>query len=130
MLVSDLMTKKLRTLGPGDGVEEALALIQELFIRHVPIVDEDGQLVGLVTQRDLLGWEHKKLPNAPLREIMRSSLETASPSQTLRSAAETMIVNKYGCLPVVEDGKLVGIITETDFLKLAIFPLGNAAKPK
>ncbi len=130
MLVSDLMTRKLRTLGPDDGVEDALKLIEELFIRHVPIVDAENRLVGLVTQRDLLAWEHKNAPNGPLKGIMRANLVTASPDQTLRSAAELMIVNKYGCLPVVEQGKLVGIITETDFLKLAIFPLGNAARPK
>jgi len=130
MLVSDLMTRKLRTLGPEDGIEEAMKLIEELFIRHVPIVDAQYRLVGLVTQRDLLAWEHAKAPSGPLRDIMRPNPATASPGQTLRSAAETMIVNKYGCLPVVEDDKLVGIVTETDFLKLAIFPLGSAAKPK
>lgn len=130
MLVSDLMTSKLRTLGANATVEDALNLLEELFIRHVPIVDEEGRLLGLVTQRDLLAWEHKKMPDVPIREVMRTGLVTASPSQTLRSAAETMIFNKYGCLPVVDDGLLVGIITETDFLKLAIFPVGRRSECK
>ena len=130
MLVSDLMTRKLRTLGANASVEDALNLLEELFVRHVPIVDEEGRLLGLVTQRDLLSWRHRKMPDAPIREIMCTDLVTASPSQTLRSAAETMIFNKYGCLPVVDDGKLVGIITETDFLKLAIFPMGRRPERK
>lgn len=130
MLVSDLMTRKLRTLDKNATVEDALNLLEELFIRHVPIVDDDGRLLGLVTQRDLLAWEHKKMPDVAVREIMRTDLVTASPSQTLRSAAETMIFNKYGCLPVVDDGELVGIITETDFLKLAIFPVGRRPECK
>ena len=123
MKVSDLMTGTIRTLNENDGAEDAYRLMEEMFIRHIPIVDAEGALVGLVTQRDLLAWEHRKRDDAPLREIMRTAVETVAPDQTLRSVAETMIFNKYGCMPVVEDGRLAGIITETDFLKLAIFPL-------
>jgi CBS domain-containing membrane protein len=100
-----------------------MAAMQELFIRHVPVVDEAGGLVGIVTQRDLLSLEHKKDPVTQLRDVMRTDVATATPDTPLRTAAETMIYNKYGCLPVVDHGELVGIITETDFLKLAIFPL-------
>ena len=106
MLVADLMTSQLRCLKETDSLTDAVAAMQELFIRHVPVLDADGRLSGIVTQRDLLALEHKKDGGTPLR-----------------TAAETMIFHKYGCLPVVADGELVGIITETDFLKLAIFPL-------
>ncbi len=123
MRVSDLMTSQLRCLRETDSLADAVAAMQELFVRHIPVVDENGRLSGLVTQRDLLALEHKKDPVTPLRDIMRSGVATVAPDTPLRNAAETMIYNKYGCLPVVQDGELVGIITETDFLKLAIFPI-------
>ena len=123
MFVADLMTSQLRCLKETDCLTDALAAMQELFIRHIPVVDDDGRLSGLVTQRDLLTLEHKKDAGTALREIMRTDVATVTPDTPLRTAAETMIFNKYGCLPVVSDGELVGIITETDFLKLAIFPL-------
>ncbi|MGD9607935.1 MAG: CBS domain-containing protein [Desulfovibrionaceae bacterium] len=123
MLVADLMTSQLRCLKETDSLADAMAAMQELFVRHIPVVDAANRLAGLVTQRDLLALEHKKDPSTPLREIMRSDVATVRPTTALRTAAETMIYNKYGCLPVVENGRLVGIITETDFLKLAIFPI-------
>ena len=123
MRVADLMTSQLRCLRETDDLSTAMAAMQELFIRHIPVVDDDGRLSGLVSQRDLLSLEHRKDLGTPLREIMRTDLVTVTSDTALRAAAETMIYNKYGCLPVVENGRLVGIITETDFLKLAIFPI-------
>lgn len=123
MYVADLMTSQLRSLKETDSLADAVAAMQALFIRHIPVVDETGRLSGLVTQRDLLALEHKKDASTPLREIMHTDVTTVAPDTLLRTAAETMIFNKYGCLPVVHGGELVGIITETDFLKLAIFPI-------
>jgi CBS domain-containing membrane protein len=123
MFVADLMTRQLRCLRETDDLATAMAAMQELFIRHIPVVDDEGRLSGLVSQRDLLSLEHRKDTGTLLREIMRTDLVTVSPDTPLRTAAETMIYNKYGCLPVVHEDKLVGIITETDFLKLAIFPI-------
>ena len=123
MRVADLMTSQLRCLRESDSLSDAMAAMQELFVRHIPITDASGQLVGLVTQRDVLGLENRKDPVTALKEIMHTDLVTVTPDTPLRAAAETMIYNKFGCLPVVENGELVGIITETDFLKLAIFPI-------
>ncbi len=122
-LVADLMTTQIRCLKETDSLAAAVEAMQELFIRHIPVVDDEGRLAGLITQRDLLSLEHKKDMSTPLRDVMRTSVATVSPDTPLRTAAETMIYNKYGCLPVEEHGRLVGIITETDFLKLAIFPI-------
>jgi CBS domain-containing membrane protein len=123
MLVADLMTSQLRCLKETDSLADAVAAMQELFIRHIPVLDADGRLAGLVTQRDVLALEHKKDAGTALREIMRTDVATVTPDTPLRTAAETMIFNKFGCMPVVAAGELVGIITETDFLKLAIFPI-------
>jgi Predicted transcriptional regulator, contains C-terminal CBS domains len=123
MLVADLMTSQLRCLRETDDLASAMAAMQELFIRHIPVVDDEGHLSGLVSQRDLLSLEHRKDLGTPLREVMRTDVVTVTSDTPIRAAAETMIYNKYGCLPVVDAGKLVGIITETDFLKLAIFPI-------
>lgn len=123
MFVADLMTKQLRCLRETDDLATAMAAMQELFVRHIPVVDDEGHLSGLVSQRDLLSLEHRKDLGTPLREIMRTDVATVTSDTPLRTAAETMIYNKYGCLPVVDEDKLVGIITETDFLKLAIFPI-------
>jgi len=123
MYVADLMTSQLRCLKETDSLADAMAAMQESFIRHVPVIDDQGRLSGLITQRDLFALEHKKDAETPLREVMRTDVTTVAPETSLRAAAETMIFNKFGCLPVVQGDLLVGIITETDFLKLAIFPI-------
>lgn len=123
MLVADIMTRQVRCLKETDSLATAMATMQELFVRHIPVVDEAGRLAGLVSQRDLLSLEHRKDSGTLLRDIMRSDLVTVHADTPLRAAAEIMIYNKFGCLPVVDAGDLVGIITETDFLKLAIFPM-------
>lgn len=123
MFVADLMTRQLRCLKETDSLATAIAAMQELFVRHIPVVDEEGRLAGLVSQRDLLVLEIRKDASTPLRDVMRTDVVTVRSDTPLRTAAETMIYNKFGCLPVVDAGRLVGIITETDFLKLAIFPM-------
>jgi len=123
MLVADIMTKQVRCLTEMDSLATAVATMQELFVRHIPIVDEAGRLAGLITQRDVLPLEHRKDASTPLRDIMRTDMVTVHSDTPLRAAAEIMIYNKFGCLPVVDAVRLVGIITETDFLKLAIFPV-------
>lgn len=123
MRVSDIMTVRPLSLGENDSLDTAGRLMQDMFIRHIPIVDADGRLTGLLSQRDLLAAAHRKDGSAPIKEIMRTDVTTVAPQESLRRAAEIMIYNKFGCLPVVVDGMPEGIITEADFLKLAIFPL-------
>ncbi len=123
MRVADIMTPRILALSEADSLETARRLMEDMFIRHIPIVDREGRLAGLVTQRDLLAASTRKDENAPIREVMRTDVTTVGPDEPLRRAAEIMIYNKFGCLPVLVDEKPVGIITETDFLKLAIFPL-------
>jgi len=101
-------------------------------IRHLPVIDEDGDLAGIVSQRDLfhsgllraLGFgSHAKdraMDLLVLKEAMKTEVVTVAPSAPLTEAAQTMLERRIGCLVVVEGKKIVGIITESDFVKLAL----------
>jgi CBS domain-containing membrane protein len=129
LLVSDIMTKEVKTVGRNDSVATADQLMQLGRIRHLVVLDEDGSLVGVLSQRDLflggllkaLGYgTHAKtraLEMLVVKEAMVSDVVTTTPHTPLSRAADTMLSRKIGCLPVVDaDGKLVGIVTESDFV--------------
>jgi CBS domain-containing membrane protein len=128
-LVRDLMTEKVFTLKPKDDLAALYDLMDSRHVRHVPIVDSDGELIGLVTDRDLsrsalgaveelpLSVERDILRRRRIRDIMATEPDTIEPDATLREAAEILLENKVGCLPVLEGLHLVGIITEADFVR-------------
>ncbi|MEM7309395.1 MAG: CBS domain-containing protein [Planctomycetota bacterium] len=121
--VGQVMATDLFTLNPDDLVDLAASLMDWEHIRHVPVEDKDGHLVGIVTHRQLLrmvgrGLRGESKPVA-VSEIMRTDPVTVGPDCSSREAIELMRTNRVGCLPVVEDGKLVGIVTETDFIQVA-----------
>lgn len=128
LLVRDLMTSEVETVHPDSTLAELLDLLQERNIRHVPVVDDEGELVGLVTQRDLLRRSlaaRGDLPFTVRREVaahrtvdefMTAAPVTVDPDAPVGEAAELILDNKLGCLPVVEGPHLVGIITESDFV--------------
>jgi CBS domain-containing membrane protein len=128
-LVRDLMTEKVFTLGPADSLVALEDLMDARRVRHVPVVDKEGDLVGLVTQRDLsrkmlgrvddlpMSVERDLLRGRRVREIMTSEPETVEPDTRLSDAAQVLLENKIGCLPVVEGTHLVGILTEADFVR-------------
>jgi CBS domain-containing membrane protein len=131
-LVSDIMTAKVITLFEEDnlvGVEKGMTHFK---FRHLPVVDGE-KLVGLVTHRDLLRTAASSLELGSaqktarlnetvfVRDVMQRNVKTARPGTPLAEAGKLMWDQKIGCLPVVDDsGKLVGIVTEADFLKLAL----------
>jgi CBS domain-containing membrane protein len=127
--VRDLMTEPVFTLSPNDTLECAQELMDARRIRHVPVVDEDGDLVGLVTQRDLartvlgrvdalpISARHSILSSRRVRDMMTREVATADPDTDAYEAAATIFENKFGCLPVVEGSRLVGILTEADFVR-------------
>lgn len=142
ILVRDLMTSKVFTLHPEATMARLYDLMDSKHIRHLPVVDEDGDLVGLVTHRDLLRsalTDRSDLPMAIHRqvletvlvsEIMTTAVETIEPDQDIRDAVDLMMENKFGCLPVVEGERLVGILTEADFVRyLAKIAAGRKAVP-
>ncbi len=131
MQVSDLMTESVITLDPEDDLALAEKLMAESRIRHLPVVDHDFKLVGLLTQRDLLRASLSAL-HAPqiadrhmkqtvaIERLMTRAFHAIAADMDLKEAADLMRANKYGCLPVVaDDGRLIGIITDTDFLRFS-----------
>ncbi|MFZ5427476.1 MAG: CBS domain-containing protein [Thermodesulfobacteriota bacterium] len=132
LTVGDLMTTQLFTLLESDSLYTAKQIMEMARVRHVPIVDANESFIGLITHRDMLAVAVSKLSDIdpstqdeldagiPLREIMRTDVATVAPDTLLRDAAQVLLEHKYGCLPVVEGRKLVGIITEADFLRLTI----------
>jgi len=131
--IADFMTRELHTLGTKDTLYQARNLMMEANIRHVPIVSGEGELVGLVTHRDVLAAADSDLAalrddervrresEVPLSDVMTTGLISVDETVGLRAAALHLQKYKHGCLPVVAtDGKLMGIITETDYVAIAI----------
>jgi CBS domain-containing protein/gamma-glutamyl:cysteine ligase YbdK (ATP-grasp superfamily) len=119
--VGQFMATDLFTVRPDDLVDLAASVMDWRHIRHVPVEDEQGRLVGLVTHRALLRLLNRARQTQdtnPLtvREIMVSDPVTVSSTTPTLEALESMRGNKVGCLPVVDDGQLVGIVTSYDFL--------------
>lgn len=127
--VRDLMTEKVYTLKARENLETLYDLMDSRRVRHVPILDNEGELVGLVTDRDLsrtalgaveelpLSVERDILRRRRIRDIMVTEPDTIEADASLSDAAELLLENKVGCLPVVEGLHLVGIITEADFVR-------------
>jgi len=131
MRVAELMTTPVATLYWDDELRVADDLMELGRIRHLPVVDRKSDLlVGLLTQRDLFRCAlaqtlrqgrrpgQSALANLRIREVMTRDLVTTEPAASLQVAAQTMLERKIGCLPVLTDGKLVGILTESDFVGL------------
>jgi CBS domain-containing membrane protein len=128
LCVSDIMTRELVTLNRNDTLTTADDLMRLGRIRHIVVVDDEGALAGVLSQRDLflggllraLGYgSHAKaqaLSTMSVKEAMTADPITTTPSATLGETAAIMLKNKVGCLPVLEEGKLVGIVTESDFV--------------
>jgi CBS domain-containing membrane protein len=131
LTVRDLMTTAVKTLGRNDQVSVADDLMRAGRIRHLPVLDEEGELCGVVSQRDLfrgalaraLGYgelaQRKLLATLAVKEVMTTDVVTATPEIAIAEAARLMLDRKIGCLPVVDGRRLVGIITEADFVALA-----------
>ena len=129
--VRDVMTADPTTLKRNDKLTLADDIMTLGRVRHLPVVDDDDQtVVGIVTQRDLfrdalaqaLGYgrhaQRKLLDTLSVKDVMATEVVTASPDASLVEAAKILTERKIGCLPVVENGKLVGILTEGDFVAL------------
>jgi CBS domain-containing protein len=127
--VRDIMETEVTTLGRNDSLQLAKDIMTLGRVRHFPVID-DGKVVGVVSQRDLykasLGSVMKYgekaqrafLEGIAVKEVMSDPPIVIAPHASVQEAARLMMEKKIGCLPVLEGAQLVGIITETDMLKL------------
>ncbi len=120
--VGQFMSTDLFTVRPDDPIDLAASVMDWRHIRHVPVEDNDGKLVGLVTHRGLLhmlavGNHGNEAAPAIVREIMKTNPITVASTTATLEAMEIMRSSRVGCLPVVDDGQLVGIVTSYDFLE-------------
>ncbi|MDP5292728.1 CBS domain-containing protein [Oceanimonas sp. CHS3-5] len=127
-IVSEIMSSRVLGLPPSATLADARTFMQRHHIRHLPVVEHE-QLVGLISQRDILAAQESSLEQGrngqflqqhTLTEIMITGVTTVSPHAGIREAALYLQKHKYGCLPVVDKGKLVGIVTDSDFVAVAI----------
>lgn len=128
--VEDMMTRHPHTLLRTHTLNDAKHLMEALDIRHVPIVDANKKLLGIVSQRDLLAAQESSLQRSaqgdslafetPLFEVMHTDVTSVAPQAGLKESAIYMQKHKIGCLPVVAKDVLVGIITDSDFVTIAI----------
>jgi CBS domain-containing protein len=124
--VNEIMSTELITLEPGDSVSKAAETMTKNNIRHIPIVGHQNQVLGIISQRDVLKAgalsDQINTPalDVPISEIMTKGILTTHPKDSLRAAGLTLQKHKYGCLPVVDNAALVGIITDSDFVGVAI----------
>ena len=133
LTIQDLMTTDVVTLADTENMNLASMIMRIGRIRHLPVVDGNNKLKGLVTHRDLLRVsvsdvadlsqkERRELLKAiPVREVMRSEVLSTHPDTPLLEAARHILAHKYGCLPVIDkQGHLIGLVTEADFVKMMV----------
>jgi CBS domain-containing membrane protein len=141
--VGDIMTKRLLTIGEDDAIVDVRKHMETYRFRHLPVV-RDTKLVGLITHRDMLHVASTPFSKQrevrdlmisylPAKKVMRTEVATVTADTPLVQAGDLMWDMKVGCLCVTdEDDNLVGIVTEADFLRLAVRlvrKLGGVPKP-
>jgi len=131
--VQEMMTANPVTLTRSHSLRDARMLMEEKKFRHIPIVDDEKKLIGLVTQRNVLAnsvsqqtpLEHEAISkiesSTSIADIMTTELTTVTADIKIASAAQLVHHKKYGCLPVIDKNKqLIGIITDHDFVAITI----------
>lgn len=136
MLVREWMSRQPVTITQDVSITEALRVMRQREVRRLPVLDELGNMVGIVSESDLLYASpspvtslsiyemHDLLTRLKVSELMAKDVITVAPDTPLEEAARIMADSKIGGLPVVEGGRLVGIITETDIFKVFLEMLG------
>jgi acetoin utilization protein AcuB len=132
MFVSDWMTTKVFTLASDDNIMSAIKLLKEKKIKHIPVVKNDSTIVGILSDRDIKDYTPSKVTTfelkelnyilftAKVKEIMKKKVISATPNMAIEEAAMIMFDNNIGCLPVVEKGKLAGIISDKDLFRVLV----------
>jgi len=131
MFVSQWMTRKVFTVAPDDSVTDVVRIMKEQGIKHIPVV-KDGRLKGIISDRDIKEFSpsrattldmyelHYLLANTKVLELMKTKVITTSPEVPVEEAAMLMYDQGVGCLPVLEGGILVGIISDRDIFRVLV----------
>lgn len=131
MFVSDWMTKKVQTITPDDFISDAVKIMKENCIRHLPAVKGE-RIKGIISDRDIKEFTpsaastldiyelHYLLAKTKVKEIITSKVITTTPDTPIEEAAMVLYDSLIGCLPVAENGKLVGIISDRDIFRALI----------
>mgnify|MGYP003547005273 CR=1 FL=1 len=139
MLVGERMSRPVITVSPDAPINDVLAMFRKEHIRRAPVI-KNGKLVGIVSQTDLLNaspspvttlsvWEmNHLLSKVTVSRVMSKKIRTVNAGTPIEEAARIMADAKIGGLPVMSDGKLVGIITETDLFKIFLEMMGARQK--
>ncbi len=131
MFVSDWMTKRVCTVSPDDSISDAARLAKEKGIKHLPVV-KAGKLKGIISDRDIKEYVpskatsldvyelHYLLAKTKVRSVMKQRVYTVTPDTPVEEAAMIMFDNNIGCLPVMDKGGLVGIISDRDIFMVLV----------
>lgn len=131
MFVSNWMTRQVVTVVPDDSITHAMRLMIERGVKHLPVV-RDGAVVGVISDRDIRAYTPSKataldvyeinylLAKAQVKDAMGARLSTTAPDTPIEVAALMLLENRIGCLPVLEGGVLVGIISDQDFFRALV----------
>ena len=137
MLVKDRMTSDPVVITTDTSLKEALELVRSKPFRHLPVLDENGKLVGIVTEKSLVYASPTSttalsvfevdyiLSRTKVGQIIQGSVVSVGPDWPIEEAARVMVDRRIGCLPVVEDDKLIGIISDTDIFRVFVEGLGG-----
>jgi len=138
--VADVMTRKIVTVSEQDALNTAEYGMHRMHFRHLPVVDSNGKLIGLLSHGDLLHAASSSLSDKeaernalilqqPVRRIMQREILTVQPSDSLIQAGKVLWESKIGCLPVVDaEGSLLGMLTKSDFIRVALQLMGSDVK--
>jgi acetoin utilization protein AcuB len=128
MIIEEIMKTDVAKLLPTDTITDAIGLMEARKIRHIPIVDQEGHLVGLVTVAKIRDAtpsifhanEHPEDMKKPLETIMEKNVITGHPLDFVEEVAGLFYEHKISCIPIIQGRKLVGIVTETDLLRTMV----------
>jgi acetoin utilization protein AcuB len=132
MFVSDWMTTKVFTVKQDDNISDAIKLLKEKKVKHLPVVEDGEQVVGILSDRDIKDYTPSKVSTFDIHElnyilfttkvakIMVKNVIIAMPDMPIEEAAMVMYDKNIGCLPVVDQGKLIGIISDKDLFRVLV----------
>ena len=124
--IADIMTPQVTSVLPNIPAEDLVGFFQEQHFHHLPVINLDGQVLGIISSQDLLRFERlsnnrpSNMPPLTARQIMTKHPMSIAPDETVSQAIDIFLENKFHALPVVEDDHLVGIVTTHDILAFSM----------